>query len=164
MQLEWRNFGIADESRANWKLTVVNRPFHFRSRKQPPTPDYKRNGDSCMTFGTSNFQETCCSGSATEVDGVELGCGGAGGDAVCASGCSAPPKTTISNTICSNFFRHPFQHLSHRIAPKHCCRAARQCSFPNTATPACVPTNTFPFVIMGVMNLFPGPNWSREPC
>jgi len=39
-----------------------------------------------------------------------------------------------------------------------------QCSFPNTATPVGVPTNTFPLVIMGVMNLFPGPKWSREPC
>jgi serine/threonine protein kinase len=54
-------------------------------------------------FGTSNFQETCRSGSATEVD---AGSGGAGGDAVCASGCSAPPKTTISNAIYSNSSRH----------------------------------------------------------
>lgn len=34
-------------------------------------------------------------------------------------------------------------------------------SNPNTATPVCVPTYTLPFAIIGVMNLFPGPNWSR---
>lgn len=31
-------------------------------------------------------------------------------------------------------------------------------SNPNTATPVCVPTYTFPFAIIGVMYLFPGPN------
>ena len=33
-----------------------------------------------------------------------------------------------------------------------------QGSKPNSATPVCVPTNTFPFTITGVMNLFPLPN------
>ena len=33
---------------------------------------------------------------------------------------------------------------------------------PNTATPFGVPTNTLPFTTIGVMNLFPAPNWSRE--
>jgi len=36
-------------------------------------------------------------------------------------------------------------------------------STPNTATPLGVPTNTFPFTIIGVMNLLPEPNWSRPP-
>jgi hypothetical protein len=36
-----------------------------------------------------------------------------------------------------------------------------QGSNPNSATPVCVPTNTFPSTITGVMNLFPLPNWSR---
>ncbi len=35
---------------------------------------------------------------------------------------------------------------------------------PNTATPVCVPTNTLPLAIMGVMNLLPAPNWSRDPA
>ena len=35
-------------------------------------------------------------------------------------------------------------------------------SSPKTATLFGVPTNTFPFAIMGVMNLFPA-NWSRLP-
>ena len=30
-------------------------------------------------------------------------------------------------------------------------------SSPNTPTPLVVPTNTFPFAIIGVMNLFPAP-------
>lgn len=34
-------------------------------------------------------------------------------------------------------------------------------SNPNTATPFCVPTNTLPFAIIGVMNLLPGPKLSR---
>jgi len=33
---------------------------------------------------------------------------------------------------------------------------------PKTATLFGVPTNTFPFAIIGVMNLFPA-NWSRLP-
>ena len=36
--------------------------------------------------------------------------------------------------------------------------SALHCSNPNTATPVCVPTNTFPFATIGVMNLLPGPN------
>jgi hypothetical protein len=36
--------------------------------------------------------------------------------------------------------------------------------FPNTATPLVVPTYTRPFAIIGVMNLFPAPNWSRDPA
>jgi hypothetical protein len=35
-------------------------------------------------------------------------------------------------------------------------------SSPKTATLIGVPTNTFPFAIIGVMNLFPA-NWSRLP-
>jgi hypothetical protein len=33
-----------------------------------------------------------------------------------------------------------------------------QCSKPNTATPAVVPTNTLPSATVGVMNLLPVPN------
>jgi hypothetical protein len=36
-----------------------------------------------------------------------------------------------------------------------------QGSNPNSATPVCVPTNTFPFTITVVMNLFPLPKLSR---
>ena len=36
--------------------------------------------------------------------------------------------------------------------------AVRYFSNPNTPTPLVVPTYTFPFVIIGVMNLFPAPN------
>jgi hypothetical protein len=35
---------------------------------------------------------------------------------------------------------------------------------PNTATPLGVPTYTLPFTIVGVMNLLPPPNWSRDPA
>ncbi len=34
-------------------------------------------------------------------------------------------------------------------------------SKPKTATPFGVPTKTFPFRMVGVMNLLPLPNWSR---
>ncbi len=38
------------------------------------------------------------------------------------------------------------------------------CSKPNSATPVWVPTKTLPLTMTGVMNLFPGPNWSRDPA
>jgi hypothetical protein len=43
-------------------------------------------------------------------------------------------------------------------------KPSHQGSSPNSATPVCVPTNTFPFTITGVMNLFPLPKLSRAPA
>ena len=37
-------------------------------------------------------------------------------------------------------------------------------SSPKTPTPFVVPTYTLPFAIVGVMNLFPLPKWSRPPA
>ena len=43
-----------------------------------------------------------------------------------------------------------------------CRRRGPSYNSPKTATLFGVPTNTFPFAIIGVMNLFPA-NWSRLP-
>jgi len=37
-------------------------------------------------------------------------------------------------------------------------------SNPKAPTPFVVPTYTFPFAMVGVMNLLPAPNWSRVPA
>jgi hypothetical protein len=39
--------------------------------------------------------------------------------------------------------------------------SCRYLSNPNAATPLGVPTYTLPFTMVGTMNLFPAPNWSR---
>ena len=69
-------------------------------------------------------------------------------------------KRNINNWICLKKNRKSFRQTECPGTPNSRGRCSEDlyCSRPNTPTPLVVPTYTLPFVIIGVMNLFPAPN------